>query len=266
MPEIGATLREARMRARIDISEIETETKIRAKYLRALENEEWDLLPGPTYVKSFLKTYAEALGLDARLLVEEYKLRHERLSDHELSRPIGAAAAGRQARRRPEPPVLTPGILIAGCVLALLVGLFVLGKLTGGSGDDGADRSAGTTTRTTTSTPASSGTATPAPAKKRKPAAPRTIRLTLRATSPVYVCLRAAGNRTLVRGETLQAGDTRGPFRSTSYKMSLGNNGVVLRVNGKTVPVSASSGAIGLRITRKGRSTLPESRQPKCRA
>ena len=51
MPEIGAMLREARMRSHIDISEIEAETKIRAKYLRALENEEWNLLPGPTFVK-----------------------------------------------------------------------------------------------------------------------------------------------------------------------------------------------------------------------
>ena len=51
MPEIGATLREARMSARIDVSEIEAQTKIRAKYLRALENEEWDLLPGPTFVQ-----------------------------------------------------------------------------------------------------------------------------------------------------------------------------------------------------------------------
>ena len=58
MAEIGATLREARMRARIDVSEIEAQTKIRAKYLRALENEEWGLLPGPTFVKSFLRTYA----------------------------------------------------------------------------------------------------------------------------------------------------------------------------------------------------------------
>ena len=91
------------MRARIDITEIEAQTKIRAKYLRALENEEWDLLPGPTYVKTFLRTYAEALGLDGRMLVEEYKLRHERLSDVELQ-PIspprrdatgGGAAAGR---------------------------------------------------------------------------------------------------------------------------------------------------------------------------
>ena len=106
MPEIGATLREARMRARIDIAEIETATKIRAKYLRALENEEWDLLPGPTFVKTFLRTYAEALGLDAKLLVDEYKLRHERLSDTEL-RPISPRSnttSGRGSRapaRRP---------------------------------------------------------------------------------------------------------------------------------------------------------------------
>src|SRR4051794_845675 len=121
MPAIGATLREARMRARIDISEIESETKIRAKYLRALENEEWDLLPGPTYVKSFLRTYAEALGLDARLLLEEYKLRHERLSDIELqpiappgSRGGGGGRGGRGGRRGRGGGPRAPGILVFG--------------------------------------------------------------------------------------------------------------------------------------------------------
>ena len=103
MPDIGATLREARMRQRIDIAEIEADTKIRAKYLRALENEEWDLLPGPTYVKSFLRTYADALGLDGRLLIEEYKLRHERLSDVELQPIAPPGAASRQRQRRPGP-------------------------------------------------------------------------------------------------------------------------------------------------------------------
>src|ERR1700674_3386762 len=77
MTEIGETLGDARMRARIDVSEIEAKTKIRAKYLRALENEEWGLLPGPTFVKSFLRTYAQALGLDGKALVEEYRLNHE---------------------------------------------------------------------------------------------------------------------------------------------------------------------------------------------
>src|SRR5437870_7920237 len=87
MPEIGTTLREARMRARIDISEVEASTKIRAKYLRAIENEEWDLLPGDVYVKSFLRTYGEYLGLDTRQLLDDFRRRYERPSDHEL-RPI----------------------------------------------------------------------------------------------------------------------------------------------------------------------------------
>src|SRR3954464_216126 len=78
MLDIGAQLRETRMRRRIDISEVEAATKIRAKYLRALENEEWSVLPGPTYVKTFLRTYAEFLGLDAHLLVDEYGARRIR--------------------------------------------------------------------------------------------------------------------------------------------------------------------------------------------
>src|ERR1700745_1298240 len=88
MPDIGETLRDARTRARIDVSEIEAKTKIRAKYLRALENEEWGLLPGPAFVKSFLRTYADYLGLDGKLLVDEDKLRHERPSDIDQM-PIG---------------------------------------------------------------------------------------------------------------------------------------------------------------------------------
>ena len=93
MAEIGSTLREARMRAHIDITEVEARTKIRAKYLRALENEEWDLLPGPTFVKSFLRTYAEFLDLDPRLLVEEYRQRYERPAGQDMtpSRPPGSS-------------------------------------------------------------------------------------------------------------------------------------------------------------------------------
>ena len=82
------------MRAKIDITEVEAATKIRAKYLRALENEEWDLLPGPTFVKSFLRTYARLPRARRALLVEEYKLRYERPSD------ARAAAAQPQAGRR----------------------------------------------------------------------------------------------------------------------------------------------------------------------
>src|SRR4051794_37562789 len=98
MTDIGSTLQEARMRARIDISEVESATKIRAKYLRAIENEEWEMLPGPTFVKSFLRTYAEYLGIDGRLLVEEYKLRHEPLPDQNELQPIAPPRAHRRLR------------------------------------------------------------------------------------------------------------------------------------------------------------------------
>src|SRR3974390_1560769 len=105
MTEIGETLRDARMRERIDISEIEAKTKIRAKYLRALENEEWDLLPGPIYVKSFLKTYGDCLGLDSRLLLDEYRRRYERPADHD-GHPIATIA--RQRERADRGPLLPP--------------------------------------------------------------------------------------------------------------------------------------------------------------
>ena len=107
MPEIGETLRETRMRRRIDMTEVEAATKIRAKYLRALENEEWDLLPGPTFVKTFLRTYAEYLDLDPRLLVEEYRQRFERPTTQDLTPfgpGMGAQRRRRQRQRRPIGP------------------------------------------------------------------------------------------------------------------------------------------------------------------
>ena len=106
------------MRARIDISEVEERTKIRAKYLRAIENEEWDLLPGPVYVKSFLKTYGDFLGLDSRLLIDEFKRRYERPSDGEL-RPM--ASISRERERAARGPLLPPWVIIAGVIVAIVV-------------------------------------------------------------------------------------------------------------------------------------------------
>src|SRR5918911_2837067 len=103
MPGIGSTLRDARIRARIDMAEVEARTKIRAKYLRAIENEEWGLLPGPVYIKSFLRTYGDYLGLDSRMLVEEFKRRYEEPAEQE-ARPI--ASRTRERERRPRGPLL----------------------------------------------------------------------------------------------------------------------------------------------------------------
>jgi hypothetical protein len=74
--EIGNSLREARVRQHLDFPEIEQATKIRGKYLRALEDEHFEALPGQTYVKGFLRTYADYLGLEGQLYVDEYNSRY----------------------------------------------------------------------------------------------------------------------------------------------------------------------------------------------
>ena len=73
--EIGNSLREARLRRGVDFAQAEVATKIRGKYLRALEDEQFELLPAQTYVKGFLRTYAEYLGLDGQLYVDEFNSR-----------------------------------------------------------------------------------------------------------------------------------------------------------------------------------------------
>src|SRR5919202_2153698 len=75
MFEIGNSLREARLRQGLDYVDIEQQTKIRSKYLKALEDEQFEVLPAPTYVKGFLRNYADALGLDGQLYVDEYNSR-----------------------------------------------------------------------------------------------------------------------------------------------------------------------------------------------
>jgi cytoskeleton protein RodZ len=76
MFEIGNSLREARVRQGLDYPHVELATKIRAKYIRALEEEEFEVLPSGTYIKGFMRAYADFLGLDGQLYVDEYNSRH----------------------------------------------------------------------------------------------------------------------------------------------------------------------------------------------
>jgi cytoskeletal protein RodZ len=93
--EIGNSLREARLRQSLDFPEIEQGTKIRGKYLRALEDEQFDVLPAQTYVKGFLRSYAEYLGLDGQLYVDEYNSRFVVGEEEPQSRPRRSAPPSR---------------------------------------------------------------------------------------------------------------------------------------------------------------------------
>jgi cytoskeleton protein RodZ len=260
MPEIGDQLRETRMRNRIDISEVEAATKIRAKYLRALENEEWDLLPGPTFVKTFLRTYADYLGLDARNLVEQYRARYERPSAQELA-PFGPGMGGR--RSRPRRPVLAPWMLILAGLLALLVAFYLLGRW---GDDEPAEREAAAPNPTPSVAPASGGDGENKKKKKRKreQQKPTVARLQIQPTGAVSVCLENAAGEPLIDNVTLQANQDTETFRSKRFRVSFGTGEAVMRVDGKPYQVSDDA-PIGYEVRAGGKpKALPETERPTC--
>jgi cytoskeleton protein RodZ len=250
MPEIGQTLRETRMRNRIDITEVEAGTKIRAKYLRALENEEWDLLPGPTFVKTFLRSYADYLGLDSRMLVEEYKQRYERPSTMELTPFRGPAGARRERRRR---PWLGPVIAVLAVTVVVLGALYALGSL----GDDGSSSNKPSS--------AAKPTATPGKQRKKKPAAPTRVTLQIVPTGIVNVCLVDANGKTLINNQDLQAGHDSKRYRGKRFQISFGNGQARLKVGKRTIDVPDRSTPVGylIRAGKKPRE-VSGAQRPTC--
>jgi hypothetical protein len=130
MFEIGNSLREARVRQGLDYPQIELATKIRAKYVRALEDEQFALMPAHPYVKGFLRTYAEFLGLDGQLYVDEFNSRfvsdgmHD---DHAVPRRMSPRV---HQHRGIERRVLLLGLVGIAALTALV---FVAAKYGGGS-------------------------------------------------------------------------------------------------------------------------------------
>lgn len=132
MLEIGNTLREARMRRSLDITDCEAVTKIRGKYLRALEEEQFEMLPGPTYVRGFLRTYSDHLGLDGRLVVEQYESQFERPREQTAYEEF--LRRNRSRRRSREGRVLA---IVAALVMVAAVGVWIAtGSLGSGSAQE----------------------------------------------------------------------------------------------------------------------------------
>lgn len=119
--KLGEVLREAREAKGADLARVERETKIRERYLSALERGEYRELPGAVYTKGFLRNYAAYLGLDPEYLIDLYRLETasgstDRPSVPRPPRPISV--------RRRRTFVITPGA-VAAAILTILVGAFV---------------------------------------------------------------------------------------------------------------------------------------------
>jgi len=261
MPSIGDSLREARMRQRLDIADVEVKTKIRAKYLRALENEEFDRLPGGTFAKTFLRTYAEVLGLDPQLLVEEYRAHHEDPGETEIQ-PFAAPQPGGVGERRSGSGRRPPGrgVLIGAAVVALIAFLLVLG-LTGGSEktDDPATEGTQATTGTTP--------VRQRPPRPRPTPAPVTVRLTPQPDAASQTCAyidSGTGTKPVFQG-IVEKPLTR---RGKKFRIVLGNRSVRLVVNGKPVDVGTEAGPAAFEFSRPGRALrgkpVPVDAPPVC--
>jgi cytoskeletal protein RodZ len=192
--EIGTSLRKARNEAGIGLREVEERTKIRIKYLSALEREDWEALPGPAYAAGFLRTYATELGLDAGELVRAL---HERLGDEpppEERYPAGEPVLSGRERRG--------GRRWGMRLLALLLGLALLAL------------AAFTVWSILDEEPA--GDLNPPPGERRpersdadragekESTRPVTLDLTLRAD--VTVCLLGDGSKPLIDNQVLNTG------------------------------------------------------------
>lgn len=252
---VGRKLREARTRRKLSLAEVEAATKIRGRYLQAIENDEWDQLPDDIYARAFVRTYGRFLGLDGERLAEEQR------------RGRGAARPGERlprvdprprpvSRRRPGGRRSVPPGVVAAVVVALVVAaLLVVGLSTGGSSDSGSRQP-------------SPQAKMNAPAHKRpshKKAAPAGHSLRLAARGEVWVCLLDAKGRPLVNGGILAAGESEGPFRSGSFTVALGNGAVTMTVDGKKQNLPEPASPIGFAVHADGSvRELPEGERPTC--
>jgi transcriptional regulator with XRE-family HTH domain len=246
MPSIGETLRDARMRQRLDIADVEQRTKIRAKYLRALENEEFGMLPGPTFVKTFLRTYAEMLGLDPHMLVEEYRANYEGEDELELQ-PLGPPSA--VGRDRMGGPRLGPGMLALLVLVGVVAVLVVIGLTSDDSGNGEASRQETTAQRTTTQPKK----------KKEKPPPPKRVVVRVVPATATYLCVdRGAGTPVVFEG-TIDSAQT---FRGKRVRLNLGRRDVRLWMNGKQVRVTQGSDPVGYAFSPRRKRELPNGERP----
>ncbi len=140
MPDIGNSLREARIRRGLSINDVEAVTRIRSKYLQALEENDFEVIPGPTFVKGFLRTYALFLKLDADLILSEYRSTYEPRGDEvatlrtDLTQQPRSRTATERKRKRTRRT--QRGYVLAGVAAVVLVAL--LAWFGAGRGDEAA--------------------------------------------------------------------------------------------------------------------------------
>ena len=259
-PRIGAALKEERERQGLSLEDVEERTKIRIRYLRALENEDWDILPGPTYVRAFLRTYAEALGLDGEATVDDYRDEFE--SPEAPRRGIGETVLTEY--REPQRPARSRRGWLIAALVAGLAGLLIVLGIWGNDDDDGRDgrgkaaREKGEGGKGGGGGGGGEGEAEP------QEEVPDTVELELVPQSDSEICLVNKGGAVLIDNQVLTPGDEE-KFEADAFDLSLGFGDVVLKINGDEQRVKANADApVTYQIEPQGlRQPVPDA-DPEC--
>jgi cytoskeletal protein RodZ len=239
--EIGNSLREARVRQSLDFPEIEQATKIRGKYLRALEDENFEQLPGQTYVKGFLRTYADYLGLEGQLYVDEYNSRYVSGADEEAAtRFRGGGSMPRSTR------LMSSAVVIALTAIFVAFALVIVAWKVGGAENRGVV-DVGGDTPTTKQKPHKT-------AQHKPPSTATAVHLVVSATrgnSWVEVHKGASAAGEVVYQGTLERGDQQ-VFNQRRLWLRIDYpRNVVVKLNGLRTPLSGSA-PVDLRLTNRG--------------
>jgi cytoskeleton protein RodZ len=238
--EIGSSLREARIRQGYDLVEAEAGTKIRSKYLGALEEERFEVLPATMYVKGFLRSYAEFLGLDGQLYVDEYNTRYgSGDEDYVVSRPQRSRRRPSPAHRRFESRVLALALIGIVAAAALVVAAWKWGGTEAGTVANLDSRQPAVETTSTSTTPG-----------RKKPA----VTLVLHAVdgnSQLQVHRGSATGNILFQG-TLERGRMLRFTGRTLWLNVASPENLQARLNGKAVLLSAEPRPVVVVVTKKG--------------
>jgi cytoskeleton protein RodZ len=242
--EIGSSLREARIRHGYDLIEAEAVTKIRAKYLGALEEERFDVLPAPMYVKGFLRSYANFLGLDGQLYVEEFNTRYGHGDeDYVRTTPERARRRPSRAHRRFESRLLVLALLGIAAAAALVFAAWKWGGT-----------EAGTVPNLVSRQPAGQQATQPSVQPRRPPV---TLVLSAAHGNSQLQVLRPSATGDILFEGTLERGRM---MRFTGKKLWLNvasPENLSARLNGKAVRLSTEKRPVSVVVTKEGVAPAP---------
>ena len=139
MTELGTRLKEARLSKGYSLDDLQEITKIQKRYLMAIEEGNYSMMPGSFYVRAFIKQYAEAVGLNADEILENYKSEIPGAQSNQVSQSMSQSPSRRKLAKRPSNKMMEamPKIIAALFIVVIIVAMWILSQSKNGVNDPG---------------------------------------------------------------------------------------------------------------------------------